>query len=297
VSTPSLPQGAPKLSEDGRRTFGASFRRSGEGYHAVRPGYPAWVTDFFLQGLPGPASPAGATLPDADVPGTDSPVAELPGSEVPDAAGARPARAAADLGAGTGLFTRELLSRGLEVSAVEPAAAMRAVLQRELEGVTVLDGTGEATGLPGASQDLVTVAQAWHWMDVEQASAEIVRILRPGGVLGLVWNQLDVTVPWVHRLARIMHSGDVHRDPEQAASVGSGFTDQEIRVNGWEQPVTPEIITELAHSRSYWLGSSQAIRDRVDTNLTWYLHEHLGHAPGEAIALPYVTLAVRYRRS
>lgn len=266
MSTPSLPQGAPKLSEDGRRTFGASFRRSGEGYHAVRPGYPAWVTDFFLQGLP-------------------------------DAAGSRPALTAADLGAGTGLFTRELLSRGLQVSAVEPAAAMRAVLQRELEDVTVLDGTGEATGLPDSSQDLVTVAQAWHWMDVEQASAEIVRILRQGGVLGLVWNQLDVTVPWVHRLARIMHSGDVHRDPEQAARVGAGFTGQEIRVNGWEQPVTPEIIAELAHSRSYWLGSSQAIRDRVDTNLTWYLHEHLGHAPGEAIALPYVTLAVRYRRA
>jgi SAM-dependent methyltransferase len=51
-----------------------------------------------------------------------------------------------------------------------------------------VDGTAEATGLDDASADGVTVAQAFHWFDGPQALAEIHRVLRPGGVLALMWN-------------------------------------------------------------------------------------------------------------
>jgi hypothetical protein len=61
------------------------------------------------------------------------------------------AQAAVDLAAGTGLFTRALLGRVPEITAVEPDARMRAVLAERTGGIRVLDGRGEAMPLPGGS--------------------------------------------------------------------------------------------------------------------------------------------------
>src|SRR5690606_23719144 len=121
------------------------------------------------------------------------------------------------------------------------------------------------------------VAQAWHWCDPLAASTEIARVLRPEGTLGLVWNQLDVGLPWVHRLARIMHAGDVHK-PDFRPTIGPEFSPAEPHNTRWLQVVTPEDIMELAKSRSYYLKAPEPIRARVMGNLRWYLFEHLGHA-------------------
>jgi ubiquinone/menaquinone biosynthesis C-methylase UbiE len=100
----------------------------------------------------------------------------------------RRGRRVLDLAAGTGKLTRSLVAAGADVVAVEPIAAMRERLPPEVEA---LDGTAEAIPLPGASVDAVTVAQAFHWFDAEPALAEIHRVLRPGGGLGLIWNTRD----------------------------------------------------------------------------------------------------------
>ena len=96
----------------------------------------------------------------------------------------------ADLGAGTGLFTRLLLEHGAAVDAVEPNDAMRAALEQGVVSLRlrVHAGTSEATGLPSASVGLVTAAQAAHWFDPHTSVQEFRRVLTPGGSLLLVWN-------------------------------------------------------------------------------------------------------------
>jgi len=93
-----------------------------------------------------------------------------------------------DVAAGTGKLTLALAERGLDVVAVEPVAEMRAAITG-CDRVEIRDGRAEATGLGHGSADAVTVAQAFHWFDGPRALAEIHRVLRPGGVLALVFNR------------------------------------------------------------------------------------------------------------
>jgi SAM-dependent methyltransferase len=105
-----------------------------------------------------------------------------------------------DLGAGTGKLTRLIADRGVDVTAVEPSDGMREQLQSALPGVPALAGSAEEMPLADESVDAVLVAQAWHWVDLPRASAEVARVLRPGGRLGLLWNHRDERVDWVNEL-------------------------------------------------------------------------------------------------
>lgn len=97
----------------------------------------------------------------------------------------------ADVGAGTGKFSKLMLERGTAVYCVEPNADMRAYAKKELrayDDFRLVDGTAENTCLAANSVDCVTVAQAFHWFDVEKFKKECLRILKPNGEVVLVWN-------------------------------------------------------------------------------------------------------------
>lgn len=205
-----------------------------------------------------------------------------------DASGRGGPLRAADIGAGTGKMSESLARAGLLVDAVEPSEAMRAQAS-PIEGVTWHDGVAEWTGLPNDLYDIVVFAQSWHWVDSERAGLEVERILAPGGALGIVWNQMDVSIPWVHRLTRIMRSGDVHR-PDKPPTPGGGFAPMTLTQVAWEDRMTPEQILTLGTTRSSYIRSSEAGRARMQENLRWYLYEHLGYAPGETVTIPYTTL-------
>jgi SAM-dependent methyltransferase len=100
-----------------------------------------------------------------------------------------------DLGAGTGKLTRVLVERYRDVTAVEPLANMRAMLERVVPGVAALPGSAERIPLDDGSVDGVFAAQAFHWFDKPVALPEIARVLRPGGVFAIVWNQGNDDLP------------------------------------------------------------------------------------------------------
>lgn len=98
--------------------------------------------------------------------------------------GLLPGDVIADVGAGTGMSAELFLTAGHRVIAIEPNAEMRAAceqLKDAYSGLTVRDGTAEASGLDDASIDMVAVGRAFHWFDQAKALAEFARILRPGG--------------------------------------------------------------------------------------------------------------------
>jgi ubiquinone/menaquinone biosynthesis C-methylase UbiE len=132
--------------------------------------------------------------------------------------GIHPRSRVLDLAAGTGKLTRLLAQLGAEVVAVEPVDEMRGRLVETVPGVEALAGTAEAIPLPDESVDAVTVGQAFHWFDGDAALAEIHRVLRPPGRLGLVWNVKDESVDWVRHLAEIVEAYR-GRAPRVAAGV------------------------------------------------------------------------------
>lgn len=202
---------------------------------------------------------------------------------------------AVDIGCGSGLFTEQLVGAGLSVCAVDPSQDMLRVLAERVPGVRTVCASGEQTGLAEKSADLITYAQAWHWVDPPQASAEAARILRDGAVISLLWNQFDVQVPWVHRLTRIMHAGDVHR-PEIAPPLGKEFSTPESGIWHWFMELDLQGILELTRSRSYYRRSKAETQAKVEKNLQWYWCEHLGYQAQEIVRVPYLTHAWRARR-
>jgi SAM-dependent methyltransferase len=188
------------------------------------------------------------------------------------------ARTALDLGAGTGKLTRGLRALGLDVVAVEPDDAMRAVI-----GEGALPGTAEAIPLPDASVDAVFVGQAFHWFDQERALPEMVRVLRPGGAIGLLWNLFDDRVPWVAELCAIWNPEDT---VSVLAGMGPPFDGPTVGLSPIEQLVVEhehqldrDLLEANLRSRSPFILMSEQEREAKVTAARALVPEHF--------ALPY----------
>lgn len=109
----------------------------------------------------------------------------------------------ADIGAGTGIFTEQLMSLGCRVAAVEPNGDMRSRIAETAPGAEIISAPAEHTGLPDGSVSLITAAESFHWFQPDDFREECRRILRPGGKVMIVWNLTDKKSSLVRTLHKL----------------------------------------------------------------------------------------------
>lgn len=200
-----------------------------------------------------------------------------------------------DLGAGTGKLTAVLLEDGHRVAAIEPVAPLRAKLVDRLPQVRALGGSAEAIPLPDRCADAVLVGQAFHWFDVAPALAEISRVLRQNGTLGLLWNFRDDEQSWMRELSVIAGQDDLPdgwaRELEALAIVSS-LERWDFRL---EHRVDCDKLLALVRSWSYVASLNEAGHQDVlhRVQALWEQHPQLARAAHAS--LTYRTEAYRVR--
>jgi SAM-dependent methyltransferase len=198
-----------------------------------------------------------------------------------------------DLGAGTGILTRQLIELGHEVIPVEPDPGMRARLDESIGASLAVEGSAERIPLPDAAVDAVVAGQAYHWFDRGPAHAEIARVLRPGGVFSPVWNLRDERVPWVARLSDLVDGTGRHRDGEDIDGFGDRFGPVEHARFAFVRMFTTDLLVDLVKSRSYFITANPDEQARIERAVRDLVAGDPELAGRDEFAMPYVTDAYR----
>ncbi|MCA0144734.1 class I SAM-dependent methyltransferase [Blastococcus sp. LR1] len=201
-----------------------------------------------------------------------------------------------DVGAGTGLLTQVALGLGHRVRAVDPSPEMLAELTTRLPAVATAVGTAEALPPADGSVDAVVAGQAAHWFDPGPAARELRRVLRPGGVVGLIWNTRDVRVPWVAALEELVDDGARGHEADEAV-VGRLAAELDADVEVLEsrivQRVAPDDVVAGIGTRSYVAILDDAERTAFLARIRELLRDHPDTRGRRELELPYRTHAYR----
>jgi SAM-dependent methyltransferase len=253
------------MDPDRIRERASSFGPAAALYDRVRPTYPAAAVDWAL----GPLGPGRWRI--------------------------------LDVGAGTGIMTRLLLSLGHDTIAVEPDEKMRQRLTDTTDARSV-SGTAEAMPLGDGSVDGAIAAQAYHWFDQDRANAELARVIRPGGVIAAVWNVRDESVDWVNQYSLIVE-GDRGPDGTGADSTGSQvqtfgekFGPVETELFRHSVRHTPDSLVSLLKSRSYFLTATPERQAELEREVHELATQHPDLADNAEFDLSYVTKVYRAKR-
>jgi len=196
-----------------------------------------------------------------------------------------------ELGAGTGRLTERLLALGHSVIATDPSEPMLRRLVSNATTARPVLSTAEAIPVSSGSVHFVVAAQSFHWFDQEAAMTEIARVLRPDGVLGLVWNARDERVPWVRRLGAILGDASDQSDPTRTIDDTGLFETVEVATFRVWQPMTRRLLRDLAASRSAVAVLAPHEREQVLGGVDELYDEYARGQDG--MLLPYLTHAYR----
>ncbi|KAA1471133.1 S-adenosyl-L-methionine-dependent methyltransferase [Dentipellis sp. KUC8613] len=190
-----------------------------------------------------------------------------------------------EIGAGTGIFTRALLAHPewstsiQKLSALEPSAGMREVFAKSVtdERVTIKEGFFDNTGVPDGQVDLIVIAQAFHWCpDFDAAAVEFSRILKPDGIVALIWNLEDREVAeWVGQVRDCVESYEQGAPQFRLGLWRKVFNETYEKLfeppveKVWDYllPGTLEIVTNRAFSRSYVAIQTDDVKAKIKTDI------------------------------
>jgi SAM-dependent methyltransferase len=177
-----------------------------------------------------------------------------------------PGHRVVDLGAGSGQATRELAAAGMTVTAVEPGAALAALLRRNVPSARVIQARAEDAPLPHAAFELATAATAVHWFDLGRLLPRLHAALVPGGRLA-VWrnaygDQEESLTPFRERIGAIVarraappRPGPGESDTAiwaRVLSAGGWFTPSHIEEFRWRITLDEEAVRGLFTTFSDW---------------------------------------------
>lgn len=203
----------------------------------------------------------------------------------------------ADIGSGTGKLTELFLKNGNPTYAVEPNTAMREAAEQlfsTFPNFYSINGTAEATTLPDASIDFITAAQAFHWFQPEATRQEFQRILKPSGLVALIWNdRLDNRSTFMQGYEDFLQNYNVDLNKIDLRNISDDDLDSFFGDNPWElhtfehyQEFDLEGVKGRYWSSSYALRENHPYYTEALANLTQLFHTH---AEEGKIKMWYVT--------
>lgn len=192
-----------------------------------------------------------------------------------------------EVGAGTGLATRELVGAGSVVVALEPGPGLAAILGREVPGASVVPARLEDAELPGGAFDSVVAATSMHWVDLTVGLPKLHAALRPSGWLAV----------WRHRFGDDRADTDFRRRVGQVVAARTGRAEvsgsrrddrptmSELVEGGWFEPVRSETwrwsieldadrVRRLFRTFSDWNGAEVEAVGRAVEELGGVVTEH-----------------------
>lgn len=200
-----------------------------------------------------------------------------------------------DIGAGTGKLARLLLETGAQVIAIEPVAAMRDQFARILPATKVLGGAAEALPLGDHAADAATAAQAFHWFANAQALAEIHRVLKPHGRLGLIWNSRDRSAGWARDVWALVERDEsnlprYHRgDWKCIFTEYAGFRPVTERSFAHSQRGDFSMVVDRISSLSFVAAMEEAERAKLVSGVHALLQRHAETRGQKTIEIRYTT--------
>lgn len=221
--------------------------------------------------------------------------------------GNKPGFKVADVGAGTGIWSRMLAGAGLDVTAVEPNDAMReqGIVTSEGTSVSWLKGSGEVTNLDSQSVDWLTMASSFHWVEQPQGLTEFHRVLRPAGHLTVLWNPRNIAGHELHEGIEAM----IHEMVPELKRVSSGsskhacnYAQVLVSTGHFEDAIFFEAEHEICMSKERYMGAWRSVCDIQEQAGPERFAEILQRIeqtiePLENVVVPYKTRAWTARRA
>lgn len=195
-----------------------------------------------------------------------------------------------DLGAGTGLLSRELEARGSRPVLLDTSLA----LLRHSEQKLLIAGRAEALPLADRSFDAVCAAQCWHWLDRMVAPREILRVLRPGAPLAVIY---QTYIPLPGSIAEATERLILTHRPGWRHANSTGINGQVLRdmqAAGFVRIETFSFDIEVSFTHESWQGYIRATSP-VGASMSTEMLELFGVQHCELLRHWPVTLSVPHR--